>query len=138
ELQFSARDDRDVERVRGSGQEASVGTRKGPTQDVADDVGVEQTKGATRHQKSRSCGGSSCRSARKSRASARAASRKAKKSAQSRPAGRPERITSPVRGSLRTETSVPSKRNLAGRRTAWLFPLVKSLAVRAVIGAGRQ
>ena len=31
--------------------------------------------------------------------------------------------------SLRMYTSVPSKRNSAGRRTAWLRPLLKSLAV---------
>ena len=32
-------------------------------------------------------------------------------------------------GSLRMNTSLPSKRNSRGRRTAWLRPLVKSLAV---------
>src|SRR5277367_6900090 len=43
--------------------------------------------------------------------------------------GRRERMTSLVAGSRRTYTSEPSKRNSEGRRTAWLRPLRKSLAV---------
>src|SRR5215217_818244 len=38
-------------------------------------------------------------------------------------------MTSPVFGSRRTKTSLPSKRNSAGSRTAWLRPVVKSFAV---------
>src|SRR5271165_2863877 len=38
-------------------------------------------------------------------------------------------MTSPVAGSRRTNTSEPSKRKFTGRRTAWLRPLRKSLAV---------
>src|SRR2546421_11730639 len=41
-----------------------------------------------------------------------------------------DRMRFPVFGSLSINTSVPSNRNSAGRRTAWLRPLRKSLAVR--------
>src|SRR5437667_12085639 len=43
-------------------------------------------------------------------------------------AGLRDRITSPVRGLRSMKTSLVSKRNAAGRRTAWLRPLVKTLA----------
>src|SRR3990172_9003044 len=39
------------------------------------------------------------------------------------------KMTSPVSGSRRINTSSPSKRNSAGRRTAWLRPFLNSLAV---------
>src|SRR5580658_6877322 len=42
-------------------------------------------------------------------------------------------MTSPVDSSRRTKTSSPSKRNSLGKRTAWLRPFLKSLAV---LGAG--
>src|SRR5260370_34736313 len=47
--------------------------------------------------------------------------------------GRRDRITSPVFSSLRIKTSLPSKRNSAGRRTAWLLPLLNSFAVRGMV-----
>jgi hypothetical protein len=37
--------------------------------------------------------------------------------------------TSPVTGSRRISTSSPSNRNSAGRRTAWLPPVVNSFAL---------
>ena len=40
-----------------------------------------------------------------------------------------DNTTSPLVGSRWMYTSSPSNRNSAGRRTAWLPPLVKSLAV---------
>src|SRR5579859_6474050 len=46
--------------------------------------------------------------------------------------GRRDRTTSPVAGSCRIKTSLPSKRNSEGRRTAWLRPLRNSFAVRAI------
>src|SRR5271166_662535 len=45
-----------------------------------------------------------------------------------------ERITSPVSGSLRIWTSCEEKRKSEGRRTAWLRPFMKSLAVRGMSG----
>ena len=78
--------------------------------------------GLLREHRRRSCVGRSTRSAMKSSV---ARSELSKKSSQD--VGLGERITcSP---SLRMYTSVPSKRNSAGRRTAWLRPLLKSLAV---------
>lgn len=47
--------------------------------------------------------------------------------------GRRERIMSPVAGSWRIKTSLPSKRNSTGSRTAWLRPLRNSFAVRMMI-----
>src|SRR6266436_3262334 len=51
--------------------------------------------------------------------------------------GRRDRITSPVAGSCRMKTSLPSKRNSEGRRTAWLRPLRNSFAVRAIGGSSK-
>src|SRR5271165_2636062 len=43
--------------------------------------------------------------------------------------------TSPVASFRRMATSLPSKRNSLGRRTAWLRPFLKSLAVLVADGA---
>src|SRR5207244_7840520 len=67
------------------------------------------------------------RSSRKSGGTS-AASRTSKNCFQLLQFGSPDRITSPVTASRRMNTSSPSKRNSAGSRTAWLPPLVKSLA----------
>src|SRR5216683_821816 len=49
--------------------------------------------------------------------------------------GRRERITSPVAGSRRMKTSLPSKRYSEGRRTAWLLPFLNNFAVRAILSS---
>src|SRR6267142_874280 len=49
--------------------------------------------------------------------------------------GRRDRITSPVAGSRRMKTSLPSKRYSEGRRTAWLLPFLNNFAVRAILSS---
>src|SRR6267142_55397 len=49
--------------------------------------------------------------------------------------GRRDRITSPVAGSCRIKTSLPSKRYSEGRRTAWLLPFLNNFAVRAIMSS---
>lgn len=55
---------------------------------------------------------------------------RSKKSCQE--SGRRDRVTSPAAGLRRINTSEPVKRQLAGKRTARLRPLRKSLAVRGI------
>src|SRR4029077_16868217 len=45
-----------------------------------------------------------------------------------------ERMTSPVSGSLRMKTSRGVKRKSEGKRTAWLRPFLKSLAILRMVG----
>src|SRR5258707_5476169 len=71
-------------------------------------------------------GGRRSREARKS-AGMSTASARAKRSCQE--PGLRERMTSPVSGSLRMNTSGEEKRKSEGKRTAWLRPFLKSLAV---------
>src|SRR6202171_6212116 len=54
-------------------------------------------------------------------------SARAKRSSQE--PGLRERMTSPVSGSLRMNTSGEEKRKSEGKRTAWLRPFLKSLAI---------
>src|SRR5579863_7729044 len=89
--------------------------------DVAHGVRVEEVN----HTVSRSWGRLRSRSARRSSGTP-ARSSAANTSLQF--AGLRDRITSPVRGSRSMKTSLVSKRNAAGRRTAWLRPLAKTLA----------
>src|SRR5882672_10009290 len=71
-------------------------------------------------------GGRRSREARKS-AGMSTASARAKRSSQE--PGLRERTTSPVSGSLRMKTSREEKRKSEGKRTAWLRPFLKSLAI---------
>src|ERR1700719_586444 len=71
-------------------------------------------------------GGRRSRKARKS-AGISTVSARAKRSSQE--PGLRERMTSPVLGSLRMNTSGEEKRKSEGRRTAWLRPFLKSLAI---------
>src|SRR5258708_30103955 len=71
-------------------------------------------------------GGRRLREARKS-AGISTESARAKRSPQE--PGLRERMTSPVSGSLRMKTSREEKRKSEGRRTAWLRPVLNSLAV---------
>src|SRR6266436_6931122 len=71
-------------------------------------------------------GGRRSREARKS-AGISTESARAKRSSQE--PGLRERTTSPVLGSLRMKTSREEKRKSEGRRTAWLRPFLKSLAI---------
>src|ERR1700730_15655731 len=71
-------------------------------------------------------GGRRSREARKS-AGISTMSARAKRSSQE--PGLRERMTSPVSGSLRMNTSGEEKRKSEGKRTAWLRPFLKSLAI---------
>src|SRR6267143_5077139 len=70
-------------------------------------------------------GGRRSREARKSAGMSTASAR----ARSSQEPGLRERMTSPVSGSLRMNTSGEEKRKSEGKRTAWLRPFLKSLAV---------
>src|SRR5713226_4521849 len=76
-------------------------------------------------------GGRRSREARKS-AGISTVSARAKRSSQE--PGLRERMTSPVSGSLRMKTSREEKRKSEGKRTAWLRPFLKSMAILRMAG----
>ena len=98
---------------------------------VAPRVGVKPVarQSCQPSKESRSCGPGSRSSAPRNSSGrlARACWTAAKKASQV--AGLRDRMTSPVSTSCRMSTSLPSKRQTAGRCTAWLRPLMKSFAV---------
>src|SRR6266567_76523 len=102
-----------------------------PVDDVNRDVGVEADHSSKKTRGSGSTGGSSGRpSGRKSRPPS--SSRRANHASASNGCFvRDSRIT--LSPTLLTRTSVPSKRNSLGRRTAWLRPCMNSLAVALMI-----
>src|SRR5712664_1495961 len=74
------------------------------------------------------------RRSREARTSAGISTESARAKRSSHEPGLRERMTSPVSGSLRLKTSREEKRKHEGKRTAWLRPFLKSLAILRMAG----
>src|SRR5216683_1705784 len=110
--------------------------RRISSEGVAHTIGVEHETGhaCSSQKRRRFLGGRWSREARKS-AGISTESARAKRSSQE--PGLRERMTSPVSESLRMKTSREVKRKSEGRRTAWLRPFLKSLAILRMAGLPR-
>src|SRR6266704_2616249 len=97
-------------------------------EDVAHGIGIEHEMELAlfRSEEAALLGGRRSRDARKS---AGISTESARANRSSQEPGFRERMTSPVSGSLRMKTSREVKRKSKGKRTAWLRPFLKSLAI---------